>query len=249
MTTSRRLFLCLACIGATASCGGGNGAAREAAAAPATAAASASYSTRFSASENPLSEGGRWVSPAPSVWNTTVRSENGAAFGDPLSAGFNDTVSVLTGSWPKDQTVTATVRRGTTTGGEEIELHLRLSYDASNIWTYEVDFTPSGVVVAKWRGPQGSYVNLPPTNGTSNAYAGGRRPQDGDVVEASITGDASMSTITVKLNGALILQSNDSVFISSSAAYTGGNPGIGFDVGKAGTFNQLGWALFSAAAK
>src|SRR5262249_343878 len=135
-----------------------------------------------------------------------------------------------------------------TTGAEEVELHLRMSYDATRIWTYEVDFTPSVVVVAKWRGDQGNYVNLPAVNGTSNAYPGGRQLRNGDVVEPSITGAATLSTITVKLNGGVILQSNDSAAISGSAAYVTGNPGIGFDVGKVGTYNQFGWSSFAVTA-
>jgi hypothetical protein len=161
---------------------------------------------------------------------------------------FNDTVAVLTGSWAKNQTITAVVRRGTTTGAEELELHLRLSYDMSIIWTYEVDITPSGVVVAKWLGSQGNYVNLPPTNGTSGNYPGGKRPANGDVFEAAVTGDATLTTITVKMNGVLILQSNDSVAISGTTPYTSGNPGIGFDVGAVGAYDQLGWDSFSVLA-
>jgi hypothetical protein len=207
-----------------------------------------SYSTNFAAIENPLSEGGRWVHPAAAVWNTTVRTVGGAgAFGDPASSAFNDTVAVLVGNYGAHQTATGVVYHPAGSGSAELELHLRLSYNATQIFTYEIDFVvPTlSVAIVKWRGNQGNFINLPLVNGTSGTYAA---LKDGDVVVAEISGDASTAVITVKLNGILIAQAIDSVAVSGSAPYASGNPGIGFDVGAGGNSANLGWKRFSVVS-
>ena len=182
--------------------------------------------------------------PASAVWATAARSESGAAFGDPASAGTNDSVVALVGAYGKTQTVTATLRRGATTGGEEAEIHVRLSFNATQIFSYEIDIVGSSVVIVKWTGNQGSIFNLPYTNGTNGFCVGNVIPVNGDVFVVAITGDATLSTITVRQNGTLIAQADDSAAISGTAAYIVGNPGLGWDVGASGSYNQLGWDSF-----
>jgi hypothetical protein len=216
----------------------------ESATTPCPTASGSGYSTNFPASENPLSEGGNWVSPASGVWRKTMRSSGGVgAFGDPASVGVDDSVSVLTASgYLKDQTITAVVHKAAgDPGATELELHLRLSFNATQIFTYEVDLIPNGLNIAKWTGNQGSYLVLPLTSGTNGVFA--TPLQDGDVFVATISGDSSLSTITVTQNGTLIARANDSAAISGSAAYVSGNPGIGGD--NATSANLLAWKSYS----
>jgi chitodextrinase len=213
---------------------------------PGSTSGAASYATFFPGSENPLSEGGNWVSPASGVWHKTMRSIGGVgAFGDPAAYGLDDSVSVLTGSgYLKDQTITAAVHKvAGDPGATELELHLRLSFNATQIFTYEVDLIPNGLNIAKWTGNQGSYLLLPLINGTNGVFA--TPLQDGDVFVATISGDSSLSTITVTQNGTLIARANDSAAISGSAAYVSGNPGIGGD--NATSANLLAWKSYSVS--
>src|SRR5204863_9328111 len=58
-----------------------------------------SYSTSFGATENPLSEGGKWIN-GKSVgidWNN-VQTVPGKAYGAAIATGYNDDVAVLTTS-------------------------------------------------------------------------------------------------------------------------------------------------------
>jgi chitodextrinase len=212
----------------------------------------AGYTTSFTATENPISENANWISPAADIWNTRVRTAGGVAFGDPQSAGVNDSVAFLTGTgYLKNQTVTATVYKAGDAGSAELEIHLRGSFDGTQIFSYEIDIF-NGIVPVKWYGTQGTYLILPYTFGNGHLAPGTNDvPEDGDIFTASIVGDANQSTISVyqTVGGVgspiLIMQAQDSAAISGSAPFVTGNPGIGFDVGAGGTWNLVGWKEFS----
>ena len=200
------------------------------------------FSTTFSATENPISEGGRWVNTVGVTWNAPVSTVGGApghAVG-PGSTGFNDSIAMLTGSFTADQRVTATAYRGGASGAAEIELHLRMTMvpaaggNPDRVFTYEVDVLPSvrQIVIVRWNGPQGDFTNL--NTGSISGI------NDGDVIEATVTGPASAAVITVKLNCVTIVTATD------TAGLAAGNPGMGFDAGTQADGANFGIRSFAA---
>jgi hypothetical protein len=184
-----------------------------------------SYTTNFPGTENPISEGGRWTNTVGATWNnpvSTVGGSPGHAVGL-NSTGFNDSIAMLTGSFTADQKVTVTAFKGTgAIGGAEIELHLRMTMvpgSPDKVFTYEIDVIPAQreIVIVRWNGPQGNFTSL-----SSGPISG---INDGDVIEATITGPANAVVITVTLNGVTIVAATD------VAGYATGNPGMGFDAG------------------
>jgi hypothetical protein len=179
------------------------------------------------------------------VWSTAVRTAGGACYGDPASAGYNDSLAILVGSnYGKNQAITAVAYHNGSSGTAEIELLLRSSYTATQVFQYEVTVGPTGISIVKWQGNQGAFSFLPLINGTTGSYIGGGL-NNGDTFVAAITGDATTTTITVTQNGTLIAQANDTIGISGNAPYVTGNPGIGFDIGGGGTAANIGWKSYS----
>lgn len=200
-----------------------------------TVCAAASYSTNFPLNENPISEGGHWTNTISKSFNAPVVTTGGHAIG-PGSGGYNDSIAMLTGTYGRDQSITATAYRGGPSGPAEIELHLRMTMvpgTPDEIYTYEVDILPSlaAVVLVKWGGPQGQFTNL--ASGTLDGVA------DGDVFTASAIGPANATVFTVTKNGRTILQFTD------TAAYATGNPGIGMDAGNPADGANLGWKSYT----
>ena len=167
-----------------------------------------SYSTNFPATENPISEGGRWINgQAVGLDWKDVRTTAGLAYGADATGNpnFNDPTAVLAGTWGPNQTLQATVhsvnQRSNAT--EEVELRLRSTITAHRNSGYEVNFrcTHDGsqyVQIVRWNGPLGSFTYV------NSAVGPGIR--DGDVVKATMIG----STITAYINGAQVVQATDS---------------------------------------
>lgn len=202
------------------------------------------YTTDFSLTENPISEGGRWVNTVSATWNapvSTVGGSPGHAVGLNSSA-FNDSIAMLTGSFTPDQKVTATAFRGGASGPSEIELHLRMTMvpgaagDPDRVFTYEIDVVPSlsAIFIVRWNGPQGMYTVL-----DTGSIAG---VNDGDIIDATVTGPANAAVITVKLNGAPVVSTTD------TAGYASGNPGMGFDAGNPSDGANLGLKSYTATS-
>src|SRR5439155_17446512 len=83
------------------------------------------YSTTFPATENPISEGGNWTSGSAagtcggSLCYYNFRTTQGFAFGTmPVGVGARDSTAILTGSWGRNQTITATAHWTNFTAGE-----------------------------------------------------------------------------------------------------------------------------------
>jgi hypothetical protein len=221
-------------------------AARPSALAPRSTANS--YSTKFPNNEDPISEGGRWISgkKAGLDWSD-VRVIPGFAFGTeiggnrPAPEKYDDSAALLTGAWGPNQTVEGTVHRTNKDNDhiyEEVELRLRSSLSPHNGTGYEVMFrcskSPKAYCnIARWDGLLGAFMMLKEAHGSECGVA------DGDVVKASIKGDV----ITVWLNGVQMLQTSDYLFKS-------GNPGIGFYIeGATGVDNQYGFSSFKATSE
>jgi hypothetical protein len=172
------------------------------------------YQSNFPLMENPISEDGRWHNNGLD-WNF-VQTANGKAFGTVLvPVGYADPYAYLSG-FGSDHTVEATIfrdRNARYTSTHEIELHLRKTDSAHVSTGYECGFPADGGAGAvRWNGAVGDFTFL------SGIGPGYNRPMaTGDVVKASISG----STISMYVNGAVILQVTDSTFAT-------GSPGIGF---------------------
>lgn len=193
------------------------------------------YSTNFPLTENPISEGGKWINGGVTGldWGN-VQTAAGLAFGTTLSTTYADPTAVLTGSWNADQQAQATVKVTTAISSccHEVELRLRTTITAHSITGYEINCSVARgnpyVQLVRWNGPLSSftYVNTTTNTGCAN----------GDVLKATITD----STITVYKNGTQVLQGADSTYAS-------GAPGIGFYDNSDSNWNFFGFSSFTAS--
>jgi hypothetical protein len=176
------------------------------------------YTTDFPATENPITEGGRWINgKATGVDWSDVRTTNGMAIGTQTgSNGYDDSTAILTGIWGSNQTVQATVKIVGSDSGtyEEVELRLRSAISAHRCTGYEINCSRQAnspyIQIIRWNGALGDFTYVSKSDTTHHV-------KDGDVIKATIIG----STLTVYLNGTQIITGTDSTF-------TTGNPGIGF---------------------
>jgi hypothetical protein len=248
MKTARRLALAtlLICL---AGCGGGGMTSNP----PVTTdppgptdppATSGKYTTTFALTENPISEGGKWVNGG-SVgldW-TNVATTPGRAFGLDEPAQFADSTAVLQGlSWGPDQKTTAVV---SATGSpmdecfQEVELRLRTVIEGHITTGYEINYKFSNdstayMTIVRWNGGLGNFTTLQQLTGQQFGVA------NGDTVSATIVGNV----ITSFKNGVQQGQVTDSTF-------TSGSPGIGFNLsndvtGCSGTGPNFGFSSFTA---
>jgi hypothetical protein len=197
-----------------------------------------SYSTSFTATENPLSESGKWIEGGVTgrSW-TNVRTTPGIAFGTQNGSGaYDDSTAVLAGTWGDNQTVTATVRTIAHTQAEfeEVEIRLRTTIVANSITGYEINFAvgpgQTYTQIVRWNGAFKSFTIL-----SDKEVGGGVR--NGDVISASVD---SNNTIRVFKNGVQVNSATDSTF-------TSGSPGIGFYVQGQLTNADYGLSSFTAS--
>jgi hypothetical protein len=200
------------------------------------------YSTIFPFSENPISEGSRWIN-GKSVgldWsNVRVTSglANGTQSGD---NGFDDSVALVSGNWGPDQMAQATVHSVNQSLDyfEEVELWLRGNITADSVTGYEINFRATGdfnagyMQIVRWNGPLGNYSYV---NYMGNGVNG---VKSGDIVKASINGN----TITVWVNNIQVGQATDNAIAS-------GKPGMGFYLqgANSGVNADYGFTNFTAS--
>jgi hypothetical protein len=221
-------------------------------------AAAAGYSTTFGATENPLSDGARWIdgqAAGGNLWGD-VRTTPGLAFGVSEPTQYGDPTAVLTGTWNANQSAQATVKivNGAVATGScchEAEVRLRNTVNPTThtITGYEaycsVMSSNAYCHIASWGGANGVWVNMdssPPA-----LYL-----KDGDVLKATATGSNPV-TITLYINGTQVLQVQDtgSYTFSDGKKYgpwTSGNPGIGFYDNTDANWSYFGFSAFSAAS-
>jgi hypothetical protein len=186
------------------------------------------YTTSFPLSENPISEGGRWINgkTVGSDWQN-VRTIAGLAYGTQSGSSglYDDSTAVLSGTWGPDQTVQATahvVNVPVGVGNEEVEIRLRSTVIAHRNTGYEINFSTSKgtdslsyMQIVRWNGVLGDYSVLASYSGSQYGVS------NGDVVKATITG-TSPATIKAYVNGTQMGQATD------SNPFTSGGPGMGF---------------------
>ena len=197
------------------------------------AASGTTYTTDFPVTENPISEGGKWINGETTGidWGN-VQTENGNAYGVSMSSQYGDPTAVLSGSWGPDQTVQATVAlSGTPTSCcHEVELRLRTTITAHSITGYEINCSVSGqgyMQVVRWNGPLASFTEI-------GEYA--TNCHNGDILQVTMIG----STITVYKNGSAVITVNDGTF-------TGGSPGMGFYDNSDSNWSSFAFANFTAS--
>jgi hypothetical protein len=206
--------------------------------------AGAFYTTNFPATENPLSEGGKWVNgkvvgfdwnnplTVPGIARASINSDTGGG-------RYDDSIAHLSTSFmtfAANQFAQGTVYRAagyspSASVHHEIELLLRFQITANNARGYEVLWSIDGwICVVRWNGPVANYTELFCDQGATGPAA------DGDVLRAEIIA----GVIKVYKNGEL------RVTTPPDTTWTSGQPGIGFWPVDGATKENYGWRSFTA---
>jgi hypothetical protein len=204
---------------------------------------SQTFSTRFEGTENPLSEGGKWVHGGLD-W-ARFQKDNGLAYGTQTGtnsgpARYDDSYAHLSG-FPADQEAwgVAHITKPNASCHQEIEILLRWTSSAHRTTGYEcfarcLHSGASYVQIVRWDGPLGKFTYLADKRGTNYGL------KDGDVLKASIVGNV----IRVCINGVEKARATDNTFKT-------GNPGIGHFLGcqggqGVGSNGDFGFSSFTA---
>jgi chitodextrinase len=205
-----------------------------------------SYSTSFDQTENPISEGGKWVNGRT----------NGIDWNDGATADGNVHASVLTGAdgsrysdniahlspsfkvFNPNQYAQGTIYRVPGySASHEVELLLRFSISDHDAQGYEILWGVTGyLAIVRWNGQLGEYTVL---YGTSVGDV--PVPQDGDVMRAEMRG----SMITVKINGTVVATADAAEI---GIVWSSGQPGVGFWPVDDAIPENYGWKDFSAGS-
>lgn len=194
------------------------------------------YTTNFPLKEDPVSEGGRWISgKTVGVDWGYVSTTPGYAVGTAGPERFADSVALLTGNWGPTQTAEAVVRKVSIRRGPEVSLRLRSSLSAHNCSGYEISNSlisgnTAYLIIVRWNGPLADFTYLLDAHGKQYGVT------TGDVVKSTITGNV----ITAYKNGVQLAQARD-----KDNTFTAGQPGFGFNEGNNGDY---GITSFSATA-
>jgi hypothetical protein len=193
-----------------------------------------SYSTVFSLSESPISEGGRWIGGKTIGldWGD-VSTTPGYATGRAGPKDYADSVALLTGEWPSNQSVEMVVKKGAVSRYPEVSMRLRSSLAPHNCDGYEISYSlkegdAAYLIIVRWNGPLADFTYLVNEKGKQFAVT------TGDVVKATVVGNE----IKTYKNGLLMGSAKD-------GTYARGNPGFGFNEGSNGDY---GIGRFSATA-
>jgi len=176
------------------------------------------YSTAFTASESPISEGGHWIGgkTVGLDWGN-VSTKPGYATGVAGPKRFADSVALLTGDWPPNQSVEVVVDKRKVFNYPEVSMRLRSSLGVHNCDGYEISYSlkegPTAyLIIVRWNGALADFTYLVNAQGAQYAV------KTGDVVKATIVGNE----IKTYKNGTLMGQAKDNTYIH-------GNPGFGFN--------------------
>ncbi len=192
-----------------------------------------SYATHFPLTENPISEGGHWITgKAVALDWGDISTTPALAIGRAGPARYADATALLKGTWGPDQSAEATVYAGKTFGSPEVELRLRSSLSAHVAAGYEISNSVSSdasayLIIVRWNGPLADFTYLANLRGRQYGV------KTGDVVKATIVGNV----ITAYKNGVQLAHVTDKT-------YSTGNPGMGFNEGTNGDY---GFTSFTAS--
>ena len=215
-----------------------------------TAPPSSSYSTSFTSTENPISEGGAWTQAATD-WQD-VRTTGGYATGAAYTENFDDCYARLTTATfaaPSDNyEIVATVRKvSEAVANSEIELLLRVVDTATTINAYEVLVNTGGSCeLVRWNGTMGTFFEIASTATSITGWTG-----NGDKVKARVTG-TNPAVVTVSHAPASDPTNFTQVFQYSDTDATRkqtGQPGIAFYQHAAdNNLLNAGWSDFAVTA-
>lgn len=183
------------------------------------------YTTSFSLTENPISEGGRWINgKAVGIDWGDVSTTPGYAIGHAGPKHFADATALLTGTWGPTQTAEAVVSSKAPANWPEVSLRLRSSLSAHRCTGYEISNSlrkgkSAYLIIVRWNGPLADFTYLAQIGGEKYSVT------TGDVVKATIVGNV----ITAYKNGVKLAQVTDNT-------YSAGNPGMGFNEGINGDY-------------
>jgi hypothetical protein len=194
----------------------------------------ASYSTKFPKTEDPISEDGRWIGgkTVGLDWGN-VSTKPGYATGIAGPKRFADSVALLTGDWPANQSVELVVDKRKVKLYPEVSMRLRSSLGKHNCDGYEISYSlrdddTAYLIIVRWNGALADFTYLVNTQGPQYAV------KTGDVVKTTIVGNE----IKTYKNGVLMGSAKDNTYIH-------GNPGFGFNERNNGDY---GISSFSATA-
>jgi hypothetical protein len=109
------------------------------------------YSTLFPLTENPISEGSRWLNGQTDGgdWHD-VSTTPGLAIGHQSGTSYTDGTALLAGQWGPDQSAEAVVHTVNQKDScyQEVELRLRSSLSAKSCTGYEISFRASSTASA-----------------------------------------------------------------------------------------------------
>ena len=194
-----------------------------------------SFSTRFQHDKDPITEDGRWVNGRKDGmdWYNVVVT-NGVAHGEVSQGAYTDPTALLAGTWGKNQKVKAKVfsRKQTEKYFQEVEIRLRSTIKPHVCTGYEVFWrclkTPNAYVeIVRWNGKVGDWTSLRKLSGERYGV------KDGDVVEATITGNVIKGFI----NGEEVISVTDETFKE-------GSPGMGFNYGVGDSNGDFGFTSY-----
>ncbi len=183
------------------------------------------YASKFLETEDPISEGGHWIGgkTVGLDWGN-VSTTPGYATGHAGPKRFADSVALLTGDWPANQSVEEVVDRRKVSSYPEVSMRLRSSLAKRNCDGYEISFSLRGddtayLIIVRWNGPLADFTYLVNTPGKQFGV------KTGDVVKATVVGNE----IKAYKNGVLMGTTKDNTYIH-------GAPGFGFNEGKNGDY-------------
>ena len=184
------------------------------------------YATKFPLTEAAISEAGHWID-GKSVgvdWGN-VSTTPGYAIGHAGPKRFADSVALLTGDWPPNQSVEEVVDRRKVSRGPEVSMRLRSSLSKHNCDGYEISYSlidddTAYLIIVRWNGALADFTYIVPMQ-HGKQYG----VKTGDVVKATIVGNE----IKTYKNGVLMGTAKDNTYIH-------GNPGFGFNEGVNGNY-------------
>jgi hypothetical protein len=209
-------------------------AAAPAASVPAAAPQVKTYTTNFPLTENPMSEGGRWMEgkTVGLDWGD-VSTTPGLAIGTAGPKRFADATALLTGTWGPTQTAEAVVVSKHVFHYPEVSMRLRSSMSPHDCQGYEISNSLKSddtayLIIVRWNGGLADFTYLVQVHGKQYGVT------TGDVVKATIVGNV----ITAYKNGVKLASVTDNTYLT-------GNPGLGFNEGKNGDY---GMSRYTATA-
>jgi hypothetical protein len=213
------------------------------------------YTTTFSATENPISEGGNWQSGQSAGNNLfgDIRTIGTMAYGVSMPTQFGDPTAILTGTWGANQQAQATVRIVTTPPATyEVEVRLRTTINPTNhtISGYEVYCSTRSsdpyCHIARWNGPNGSYCNI--ESSIPSIYL-----INGDILKGTVTGTNPVTITGTAIRGGSTIATWTATDTGQNCSpggaggpFTSGSPGIGFYDNQDGNWSYFGFSQFIA---